>query len=117
MKKLNEIFCTNICLTSRKSIMVMVGLLISGIVIASVWSEQPIEIIENEKTDKLIASDSSTLWIPTKEDIAYQDSMFCIIEQTQQDVDTIKKDIDKILYKLEKLEYDDGTYDSIRVRK
>mgnify|MGYP001450885181 CR=1 FL=1 len=34
------------------------------------------------------------VWIPTEEDIAYQDSMFCIIEQTQQDVDTIKKEFD-----------------------
>ena len=57
------------------------------------------------------------MWVPTVEDIAYQDSMFCIIEQTQMDVDTIKQDIDKILYKLDRLEYDDGTYDSIRMRK
>ena len=57
------------------------------------------------------------MWVPTVEDIAYQDSMFCIIEQTQMDVDTIKQDIVKILYKLDRLEYDDGTYDSIRMRK
>ena len=56
-------------------------------------------------------------WIPTEEDIQYQDSMFQIIQQTQFEVDTIKQDIDKILYKLERLEYADGTWDSIRIRR
>jgi hypothetical protein len=114
MKRLNEIFCTNICLTSRKSIMVVVGLLISGLVIASVWSDEP-HVIETETPP--VETNNIEVWIPTEEDIKYQDSMFCIIEQTQMDVDTIKQDIDKILYKLDRLEYDDGTYDSIRVRK
>ncbi len=114
MKKLNEIFCTDICLTSRKSIMVMVGILISGIVIASVISpEEKIEaVIDIEETET-----DSNIWIPTEEDIQYQDSMFQIIQQTQFEVDTIKQDIDKILYKLERLEYADGTWDSIRVRR
>ena len=53
-------------------------------------------------------------WKPTKEDIVFQDSMYCIIERTQLDLDTIRAGIDKILYKLERLEYSDGTYDSIR---
>ena len=48
------------------------------------------------------------------EDIAYQDSMFNIVEQTSMDMDTIKSSIDNILYKLERLEYDDGSYDIIR---
>ena len=30
------------------------------------------------------------MWVPTKEDIAYQDSMYTIIQNTQSDVDTIK---------------------------
>jgi len=114
MKRLNEIFCTNICLTSRKSIMVMIGLLVSGFVIASVLSDEHHVM---EETPAPIEKDSTALWIPTPEDIAYQDSMFCIVEQTQMDVDTIKKDIDKILYKLDRLEYSDGTSDSIRVRR
>ena len=50
----------------------------------------------------------------TKEDIAYQDSMWTIINQTQLEVDTIKESIDQILYKLDRIEYEDGTYDSIR---
>jgi hypothetical protein len=53
-------------------------------------------------------------WTPTDEDIAFQDSMYAIIERTQLDLDTIRVGIDKILYKLERLDYSDGTYDSIR---
>ena len=56
------------------------------------------------------------MWIPTPEDIAYQDSMYSIIERTSMDVDTIKVAIDHILYKLDRLEYSDGTWDSIRVQ-
>ena len=54
------------------------------------------------------------MWIPTKEDIAYQDSMFNIIQQTQSDLDTIKKEI---TYILERLDYEDGSWDSIRYVK
>lgn len=53
-------------------------------------------------------------WEPSEEDIAFQDSMYAIIERTQLDLDTIRLGIDKILYKLDKIEYSDGTYDSIR---
>ena len=35
-------------------------------------------------------------------------------DQTSRDLDTIKADIDRILYKLERIEYADGSYDSIR---
>jgi len=51
------------------------------------------------------------IWIPTEEDIAYQDSMYQIIQNTQHDVDTIKVHIE---YILDRLEYPDGTYDSVR---
>ena len=54
------------------------------------------------------------MWIPTEEDIAYQDSMFTIIQNTQNDITDIKKDIVHIL---ERLDYEDGTYDSIRYVK
>jgi len=55
------------------------------------------------------------MWIPTPDDIKYQDSMWIIINRTQDDVDTIKEAIDHILYKLDRLDYSDGTWDSIRV--
>ena len=58
--------------------------------------------------------DSTQVWIPTKQDIEYQDSMYAIIERTSADVDTIKEAIDHILYKLERIQYVDGTSDSIR---
>jgi hypothetical protein len=92
----------------------MLGILISGVVIASMMTpeEETNVIIETEENE--IESD---VWVPTEEDIQYQDSMFQIIQQTQLEVDTIKQDIDKILYKLEKLEYADGTWDSIRIRR
>ena len=53
-------------------------------------------------------------WEPSEEDIAFQDSMYAIIERTQLDLDTIRAGIDRILYKLDRFDYPDGTYDSIR---
>ncbi len=54
------------------------------------------------------------MWIPTPDDIAYQDSMYSIIQNTQNDVTDIKEDIVLIL---ERLDYADGTWDSIRYVK
>ena len=104
-----KIWNTNICLTSPISIMIMVALLFSTIVLANVWPEKEVVIVEEvlpEKTEKI--------WIPTKEDILYQDSMYTIIRNTQNDVTNIKKDIVHIL---ERLDYVDGTSDSIRYVK
>jgi hypothetical protein len=91
-------------------LLVVTTLLLSTLVLASVWPEETkiIEIIPEEK---------EKVWIPTEEDIAYQDSMFSIIKQTQEDVDTIKLEISRILYKLDRLEYPDGSWDSIRYVK
>ena len=95
----------NICLTSRKSIMVIISLLLSTIVIASVWPNKVIVIEEVKEVE---------VWIPTAEDIAYQDSMYTIIQSTQNDITSIKNDIVHIL---ERLDYADGTWDSIRYVK
>ena len=100
-----KIWNTNICLTSPVSIMIMVALLFSTIVLANVWTEEIVKT-ENNTEDKM--------WIPTKEDILYQDSMYTIIRNTQNDVTNIKKDIVHIL---ERLDYVDGTSDSIRYVK
>ena len=102
MKLLN----TSICLTSRSSILVIGSLLLSTLVLANVYKATPI-------VDKVIKNDEKP-WEPTEEDIAFQDSMFAIIERTQLDLDTIRAGIDRILYKLERFDYPDGTYDSIR---
>ena len=61
-----------------------------------------------------IEKKSEKPWEPTEEDIAFQTEMYAIIEKTQLDLDTIRAGIDKILYKLERFDYPDGTYDSIR---
>ena len=44
----------------------------------------------------------------------YQDSMYQIIQSTQSDIDTIKANI---VYILERLDYPDGSHDSIRYVK
>ena len=88
--------------------MVLTTLLISTLVIASVWSEE-VEVIKETPPVQ-----EEEMWIPTKEDIAYQDSMYTIIQNTQSDIDTIKA---SIVYILERLDYEDGSYDSIRYVK
>ena len=83
--------------------MIIISLLLSTVVIASVWPNKIIIVEEETKS-----------WVPTAEDIAYQDSMYQIIKSTQNDLTDIKKDIVHIL---ERLDYADGTYDSIRYVK
>jgi len=97
-----------ICLTSRKTWMILTTLLISTLVIASVWSsEEPTLPVEPPVE---LPEENEEIWVPTKEDIAYQDSMYTIIQNTQSDVDTIKIQVQMII---ERLDYEDGTYDSI----
>jgi hypothetical protein len=80
--------------------------MLSTWVIANVYKEEKkLVIVEEEK---------EVAWVPTAEDIAYQDSMYTIIRNTQNDLTDIKKDIVHIL---ERLDYADGTYDSIRYVK
>ena len=106
-----KIWNTNICLTSPISIMIMVALLFSTIVLANVWTETA----ETEVVPQIVEDKSEDeIWIPTKEDIEYQDSMFSIIQNTQNDVTDIKEDIEHIL---ERIDHIDGTHDSIRYVK
>ena len=74
------------------------------------YKEEPIKT--NKEELPLCDTTKIDTWVPTKEDIAYQDSMYQIIQETQSDVDTIKVHIE---YILERLEYSDGTSDSIRI--
>ena len=99
-----KLWNTNICLTSPITLIVIATLLFSTILIANVWPKEV--IIEPKLEDKM--------WIPTKEDIAYQDSMFSIIQNTQNDITDIKQDI---VYILERLDYSDGSWDSVRYVK
>lgn len=90
-------------------VLVFAIMIVSTMAIASIMQlEEPME-----SSIDIIPHDS-TQWIPSKEDIQYQDSMWRIINQTQKDVDIIKEDIEDILYKLDRIEYSDGTWDSIR---
>jgi len=99
---------TNICLTSRKITLLIVVVLLSTLVLASVWTTPLEEIIEEVETQE------EKMWIPTEEDIAYQDSMYQIIQSTQNDINDIKQDI---VFILERLDYEDGSWDSIRYVK
>ena len=56
---------------------------------------KPIEIEET------IPVEEKEIWIPTVEDIAYQDSMYNIIQQTSLEVDTIKDQMNIIIDKLD----------------
>jgi len=103
-----KFFNKNICLTSPTTIMIIVALLFSTIVLANVWQKEEIKMVEIKN------SDEEEMWVPTKEDIAYQDSMYVIIRNTQNDITDIKKDI---VYILERLDYEDGSWDSIRYVK
>ena len=98
---------TNICLTSPTSIMIIISLFLCVTVLANVWPKEIIVVKE-------IKIDEEKPWIPTKEDIAYQDSMYSIIQNTQNDITDIKEDIVLIL---ERLDYEDGNWDSIRYVK
>ena len=98
---------TNICLTSPTSIMIIISLFLCVTVLANVWPKEVIVVKE-------VKVEEEKPWIPTKEDIAYQDSMYSIIQNTQNDITDIKEDIVLIL---ERLDYEDGTWDSIRYVK
>ena len=95
-----------------RAIMIMVALIgLSATCIYWYTYEEPNKTIKEQPGPSCDTNKIDT-WVPTKEDIAYQDSMYQIIQNTQSDVDTIKVHID---YILERLEYPDGTYDSIRI--
>ena len=109
-----KIWNRNICLTNRICMLFVVGVLFSTLMLASVWSEEELIKPIESPIKQLEAVDSTAIWVPTKEDIAYQDSMFTIIQNTQNDITDIKEDIVLII---ERLDYGDGTYDSIRYVK
>ena len=102
-----KIWNRNICLTNKLCILFITGVFFTTIVLANVWPDEVEEPIKDTEVEK-------EMWIPTKEDILYQDSMYSIIESTQNDIRDIKEDIVHIL---ERLDYEDGTYDSIRYVK
>lgn len=89
-------------------VLIVALVLIGTMAIASILN------VEESSID-MIPQEVEQVWIPTADDIEYQDSMWQIINRTQKDVDIIKEDIEDILYKLDRIEYSDGTWDSIRM--
>jgi len=99
------------CISSTMIVLIVALVLIGTMAIASILNmEEPIE-----SSIDMIPQEIEGVWIPTEDDIEYQDSMWQIINRTQKDVDIIKEDIEDILYKLDRIEYSDGTWDSIRM--
>ena len=87
-----KLYNKNICLTNRKTITVIAIILLSTLVLASVWTDDVVEEVEDGNEE---------MWVPTIEDIAYQDSMYTIIQNTQSDVDTIKVQVKQIIERLD----------------
>ena len=61
-------------------------------------------LIGSVMSDHKTNNDIPQVWIPTDEDIAYQDSMWVIVNQTSLEVDTIKESIDHIIDRLDELQ-------------
>ena len=101
----------NKCISSTMIVLIIALVFIATMAIASIMnSTEPVESSIDE-----IPQEVEGVWIPTPEDIQYRDSMWTIINETQKDVDIIKEDIEEILYKLDRIEYEDGTWDSVRI--
>tara|TARA_R110002051_G_scaffold223584_1_gene286837 strand:- start:2542 stop:2811 length:270 start_codon:yes stop_codon:yes gene_type:complete len=85
----------NIGMRSILIILASIGL------VATIWYGcNPNEPVQAEEVLPI----NKDMWIPTPEDIAYQDSMYNIIQHTQQDVDTIKEHIEQIMIRLDDLD-------------
>ena len=54
-------------------------------------------------------------WVPTDEDVLYQDSMYQIIKETETDMDTIHTGMARIIKKLDIIIYQDGPSDGIEL--
>jgi len=54
-------------------------------------------------------------WVPTDEDIMYQDSMYQIIKDTDSNMDTINDGMARIIKKLDIIIYNDGPSDGIEL--
>ena len=96
----------NKCFTSTRVLLLVLLVISSTMLFATIYNnnmESSMDIVPPVEDSKEV------VWIPTKQDIEYQDSMYAIIERTSADVDTIKEAIDHILYKLERIEYVDGS--------
>ena len=81
-----------ITLTNKNILTIAMVCVFSTMLIGSVIN------VSNSKID--ICKTDEEMWIPTKEDIEYQDSMYTIIRNTQSDLDTIKLQVKQIIERL-----------------
>jgi hypothetical protein len=100
-----KIWNENICITSKKSLITIFIVALCLCLLA---------FIADTEAPQPIVKCNEEIWIPTEDDIAYQDTMYSIIQSTQNDITNIKEDI---VYIIERLDYEDGTHDSIRYVK
>ena len=77
MKRLNQ----NVCLTSKGSIKVILIITCCILLLAFGYAKKP--------SPEVFIEVGEEPWVPTQEDLDYQDSMYVIIEQTQLDIDEI----------------------------
>ena len=95
--------------------MTIVGMVLIGISVTMLIATYAMPIDRSSEPSTAIVPDSMQVWIPTKEDIEYQDSMYQIIMDTEKAVDDISQTVDKIIIKLDRIYYKDGMYDSIAI--
>ena len=72
-------------------------------------------LVETKSDTTHLQGPPSNYWVPTVDDILYQDSMYAIIKQTETNMDTINQGMERILLKLDIIIYQDGTSDSVRL--
>jgi len=97
-----------ITLTNKNILTIAMVCIFSTVLIGSVIN------VSNSEID--ICKTDENMWIPTQEDIRYQDSMYQIIHQTQLEVDTIKDQMLIIIDKLDRMGIADGSKDSTKVK-
>jgi len=80
-------------------------LIVLLIAVAGLWYGTYTYCMPNDQEETIeCIKEPVEIWIPTEEDIAYQDSMYTIIQNTQSDVDTIKDNIKQIIIRLDNKE-------------
>ena len=72
-------------------------------------------LVETKSDTTHLQGPPSNYWVPTVDDILYQDSMYQIIRATETNMDTINTAMDRIILKLDIIIYQDGSSDSVRL--
>ena len=62
-------------------------------------------LVETESDTTHLQGPPHNYWVPTADDILYQDSMYAIIKQTETNMDTINQGMERILLKLDIIIY------------